>query len=57
MPLTQAQIVEIQETAKYNVHKRIREQEEKAKLQETVEQKIQERTQALVSPTSDKKGK
>ena len=57
MPLTQAQIIEIQETAKYNVHKRMREQEEKAKLRDTVEQKIEERTKALVSPASDKKGK
>jgi hypothetical protein len=57
MPLTQAQIIEIQETAKHNYLRRLQEQEDKQKLQETVAQKIEERTKAPVLTTSDKKGK
>lgn len=58
MALTKSTIIEIQETAKYNYMKRLKEQEEKKKLQEIVEAKIAERTEVKpVVSTSDKKGK
>lgn len=58
MPLTKAQIIEIQETARYNYMKRLNEAEEKKKLQETVAEKIAERTAVKpVASISEKKGK
>lgn len=56
MPLTKAQIIEIQESAKHNVLKRIREQEEKANFEKDVAQKIAEQTGKTVVLDS-KKGK
>lgn len=44
MPLTKAQIIEIQESAKHNYLRRLREQEEKAQFQEELEKTIAEQT-------------
>lgn len=59
MALTKAQRIEIQEAAKFNYHKRLREQEDKKLLQEQIAKKIAEETKpAKVEPTrSTKKGK
>lgn len=45
MPLTKAQIIEIQETAKFNYHKRVREMEDKKRLAELVAEKVSEKTE------------
>ena len=58
MPLTKAQIIEIQETAKYNYMKRLQEQKDKNNLKSLVEEKIAERTEIKpVVSVSEKKGK
>lgn len=51
MPLTKAQIIEIQESAKYNYMRRLKEQEEKKAHAKNVAEKIAEATQSV------KKGK
>lgn len=58
MPLTKSQIIEIQETAKYNYMKRLQEQEDKKKLKEVVAQKIAEKTEIKpVASIAVQKGK
>jgi hypothetical protein len=57
MPLTKAQIIEIQESAKHNVLKRLREQEEKAKFEKDVAEKIAEQTGKKPVEVDSKKGK
>ena len=56
MPLTKAQIIEIQESAKHNVLKRLREQEEKVNFEKEVAEKIAEQTGKTVG-LDVKKGK
>ncbi len=53
MPLTKSQIIEIQESAKFNHLKRLREIEEKKQLEETIAEKVAEQ----VKPKSVQKGK
>ena len=52
MPLTKQQIIEVQEAAKYNFKRRVREQEEEKEHKEAVRQKLAENT-----AKSEKKGK
>ena len=57
MPLTKAQIIEIQEAAKFNYMRRLREQEDKKELKVRVAEKVAEATKAAEVKESDKKGK
>lgn len=44
MPLTKKQIIEIQEAAKFNYLKQLKEREDREKLAKAVEKRIQEET-------------
>lgn len=63
MPLTKEQIIEIQESAQFNVMRRLREQEEKKELAERVKQRVEESKttpvakQVVADKELDKKGK
>lgn len=55
MALTKADIIEIQESAKFNHMKRLREQEEKKQFAVQLQEKIAQETKKTVNV--DKKGK
>lgn len=55
---TKSARIETQEAAKYNFQKRVREQEEREKLKQRIEERIQEETAPRrVEPSAKKKGK
>ena len=49
--------IETQEAAKFNFHKRVREQEEKKQLAEAVAKRMQEESEAHEKDLAKKKGK
>lgn len=49
--------IETQEAAKFNFHKRVREQQEKNQLQEAVAKRMEEESKAAKSGSAEKKGK
>jgi len=56
MPLTNEQVIEIQESAKFNYLKRLREKENEEELVATIEKRVAESKQKLKAPadTSEK---